>query len=266
MIESYWGLQFNPFQNVLSEDWFYSSPMHEEALARLFYLLEQRHKCGLLTGSAGVGKSLLLSLLKRQARRTQRQVALVDAYGIDGHELLWKVLGELGLGNFSSSPRGALWRSLSDHMHGTTLAHHQVVLVFDHLTHAAADAILFVERMLHLPACTRGWVTTVLCSRSDELRRLPSGILGQSDLSITLAPLDAYHTAEYVETALLKSGAKTNMFSRATLHHLYERTLGIPRRINQVCNLALMEAMAGQFQTVEPDLFQIASEELVLQY
>ncbi len=36
MIESYWGLQFNPFQNVLNDDWYYSSPMHDEALSRLY--------------------------------------------------------------------------------------------------------------------------------------------------------------------------------------------------------------------------------------
>src|SRR6056297_1417571 len=59
MIEKYWGLKFNPFQNVISDRWYYESPMHEETLSRLYYIIEQRQKCGLLLGEEGTGKSLL---------------------------------------------------------------------------------------------------------------------------------------------------------------------------------------------------------------
>ena len=120
MIEEYWGLQFNPFQNVLSDRWYYNSPMHEETLSRLYYVIEQRQKCGMLSAVEGTGKSLLFEIISRQARRTQRQVALLDAFGMEGSELLWKTLGELGLGNHASRSRGEQWRVLADYLHGST--------------------------------------------------------------------------------------------------------------------------------------------------
>lgn len=264
MIESYWGLEFNPFQDLQSDGWYYESPMHEETLARMFFLIEQRHKCGILTGEPGTGKTLLLSMLKRQALRTQRQVASIDAYGIDGHELLWKTLGELGLGNYSRAGRNDLWRGLSDHFHGSALSRQQVVLIFDHLPHASEDAVGFVERMMHLPACTRGWVTTILSARTSEVAELPAGIRSLSDLVIRLKPLNEQHTAEYVRAALKGAGAKKSMFSKAALKQLYEATQGIPRRINQYCNLALMSGMTEQQQTIDPKSFEAAADELAL--
>lgn len=264
MIEQYWGLDFNPFLSVLSEDWYYDSPMHEEALARLYYILEQRQKCGILVGNAGTGKTLLLHLLRKQARRTQRQVALADTYAADSRELLWKLLGELGQGSFTDVPQQTMYRRLSDHLYGTTLAQQHIVLIFDHLAHAGEDALYLVERLLHLPACTYGWVSTILCCRPEELELLPDSLILQSDLRIELNPLDSFHTAEYVRTALKRAGSKRSIFSKATMHHIHERTDGIPRRINQLCNLALLGAMKERTDKVEPELFNTTSDELVL--
>ena len=58
MYESHWGLSESPFASRPSTKWFHESPVHDEALARLFYLIEQRRGFGLLSGSSGTGKTL----------------------------------------------------------------------------------------------------------------------------------------------------------------------------------------------------------------
>jgi len=78
MFESYWGLTESPFANRQDVRWFHESPVHEEALARLFYVIEQRRGLGLLTGGSGAGKSLLLKVIGHQVRRTRRHLAAVD--------------------------------------------------------------------------------------------------------------------------------------------------------------------------------------------
>ena len=57
MYETYWGLAESPFRNLLDDRWFYESPSHEEVLARLHFLVDQRRLCGLLGGPRGTGKS-----------------------------------------------------------------------------------------------------------------------------------------------------------------------------------------------------------------
>ncbi len=70
MYANYWGLAEIPFRNTIETRWFYESPGHEEALARLIFLIEQRRRCGVLSGPAGSGKSLVLELLRRETLRT----------------------------------------------------------------------------------------------------------------------------------------------------------------------------------------------------
>lgn len=264
MIEEYWQLQFNPFQNLVSDRWYYDSPMHQETLSRLYYVVEQRQKCGIFTGAAGAGKSLLLELLRKQAKRTQRQVALLDVYGMEGAEVLSAVIGELGLGNHPHSSRTELWRMLTDHLHGSTISHQQVVLLFDHLSHASLEAQQYIERMLHLPACTKGWITTIVAARPEEIKELPAGILGQVDLRIALDSLDGWHTAEYVRQALKFAGANRALFANATMHHLFESSHGNPQQINQLCHLALLGAIEAEADEIGPELFVRCAEELVV--
>ena len=75
MYPSHWGLQASPFRGCLDARSFYQSPTHDEALARLFFLVEQRRRLGLLMGPAGSGKSLLLEVLAQQLRRAGHAVA-----------------------------------------------------------------------------------------------------------------------------------------------------------------------------------------------
>jgi len=81
MYSQHFGLTETPFANTLDPHWFYQSPGHEEALARLMYVVDQRRRCGVLLGPAGTGKSLLLTVLLAETRRLPREVVLVDLLG-----------------------------------------------------------------------------------------------------------------------------------------------------------------------------------------
>ena len=59
MYQSHWGLRESPFRDGPDPQSFYQSPTHEEALARLHFLVEQHRRLGLLLGPEGSGKSLL---------------------------------------------------------------------------------------------------------------------------------------------------------------------------------------------------------------
>ena len=59
MYEAYWGLEEKPFENTPNTKYFYYSQQHEEALARMLYVIQQRKGAALLTGDYGCGKTLL---------------------------------------------------------------------------------------------------------------------------------------------------------------------------------------------------------------
>lgn len=260
MIEEYWNLQFDPFLNQLSQHWYYESPMHDETLARLYYVIEKRQRCGVFLGEEGTGKSLLMQLLKRQSSRTQRQVALIDVYGMEGREILWNLIGGLGLGSHSHSDTAVLWRILTDYLTGCSISFQQLVFLFDHLVHATEQGQQCVERIMHLAMSQGGWVTSIFACRPDELGKIPSGIYKQADLKIKLDPLDAFHTAEYVNSALRQAGANRTIFPTPTMHHLFEISRGIPRAINQICHLALLTGMNAKADQISPELLNEVQE------
>ncbi len=116
MYANYWGLAEIPFRNTIDTRWFYQSQVHEEALARLLFLVENHRRCGVLSGAAGTGKSLLLGILGREAARTGGEVAHIDLFGRSSLEMLWEIVAELGVpaGPDDAAPR--LWRTLHDHI------------------------------------------------------------------------------------------------------------------------------------------------------
>ena len=66
MYETHWGLRESPFRGLANPRYFYCSPTHDEALARLQFLVQHRRRLGLLLGMPGSGKSLLLEVFGRQ--------------------------------------------------------------------------------------------------------------------------------------------------------------------------------------------------------
>ena len=55
MYKEYWGLRELPFENTPDPRFFYSSAEHQEALARLRYVVSERKACAVLTGVYGCG-------------------------------------------------------------------------------------------------------------------------------------------------------------------------------------------------------------------
>ena len=97
MYQSYWGLGQAPFRGNLDPRFFHQGPTHEEALARLQFLVEEHRTLGLLLGEAGTGKSLILEILARSLGRVGRQSAKLSLAGLDPHGFLWQLAGQLGV-------------------------------------------------------------------------------------------------------------------------------------------------------------------------
>lgn len=264
MYEHYWGLTASPFQRHYDSRWFYESPVHEESQARLLYLIEQRKRCGLLSGQAGMGKSLLLHLLAKQVRRTQRQLVFLDALGRTGEDLTWELAAGLHLAPDPQDSLRSLWRRIQDHLRGLQFSRLQTIVVVDHFDQSDDACLPVLQRLAHLDSSTSPTLTFLVAARSSTLPRWAWEMQNLSDLRLELLPWDLPQTHLYVHELLGRAGRQEQAFERAALDAVYQHSRGIPQEINRLCDLSLLAGMGEQCLTIDADLVDTVANELQL--
>ena len=262
MHERYWGRNDFLMQGPLGQGGLIETPPHEEALARLSYLVEQRRRFGLMLGPAGTGKSLVLRTAAREANRLGREVAAIDLFGIDSHDLLWQLAIALRLGPTERWSHAALWRAICDHWHALQSARLPSVLLFDHLERAEADCLGLIERLLHLDVANDGGLTILAAAREGFDECLLGELAEQSELRIELPCLSRRETEMFVRELLDKAGNGREIFGRDASETLCDLSGGVPREIVGLCRLGLAAAEREGLDQVDSVMLQDVAGEL----
>lgn len=247
MYQAYWGLSESPFRGHQSTRFFHQGPPQEEALARLHFLVDEHRGCGLLLGESGSGRSFTLEVFARKLGRIGRQSALVNVAQIDAHEFLWLLSGALGIEVTATASQFRLWRAVADHLAANRYQQISTILLLDDVDLARLDVLDQLVRLLQVDANGLGLLTLVLAARYDRLQRLGHELLELAELRIDLEGWQMDDTADFIKRSLADAGRTTPIFSQSALARLHEVTGGIPRRVKQVADLALL-AGAGENQ------------------
>lgn len=261
MYERYWGLNGSPFQARNDLRWFVETPAHEEALARLSFLVEQRRRFGLLKGSAGTGKTLILKAVQHDCKRLGDEVVEVNLFGLDQHELLWQLVVGLRLSPKDNATRWWLWQAVCDHLHSMQMGRRGTVFLFDHLDQADPECWSLIERVLHVEGVQNS--LTILAASRDtfDLTQIPD-LNQHSDLRIELPLLSRHETATFVGELLGKAGCRRSIFSTAALDELFRLCHGEARAIVRLCDLALAAAAHQELDLIDVRCLRSASGEL----
>lgn len=261
MHERYWGRNDFALQGTIGQGGLIETPPHEEALARLSYLVEQRRRFGLMLGPAGTGKSLVLRAAAREAKRLGREVATIDLFGVDSHDLLWQLAISLRLGPTERWSHAVLSRAVCDHWHALHSARLPSVLLFDHLERAETDCLSLIERLLHLDVANDGGLTILAAAREGFEECSIAELAEQSELRIELPCLNQRETESFIRELLERSGGHREVFRRDSLVTLFDLSGGVPREIVRLCRLALAAAERDVLDRVDSTmLLDVAGE------
>jgi general secretion pathway protein A len=262
MYQAYWGLGQSPFRGNLDPRFFHQSAMQDEALARLHFLVEERRTLGLLLGESGSGKSLIFRIFAQALGCVGRQTALVSLAGLDAHEFLWLVAGQLGVEASSTASTFALSRAVTDHLIASRYQQLATILLLDDADVARWEVIDHVVRLAQLDTSRDACLTIVLAAQPRRLYKLGNRLLELADLRIDLEGWEIDDTAAFVKKALAEAGRTTPIFSEAALRHLHGLSDGIPRRVKQLADLALLAGAGGNLSQIEPETIDSVYREL----
>ncbi len=271
MYLAYWNLREQPFQNVADARFAYLSEQHQEGLARLIYVVKSRKLGGVLIGTYGAGKSMILELLARNDEAvTSTRFVQFDAPSGGVVGLARQVLGALELGVRFADVDGVL-ETIRDLTVNAKAAFPHTTLVIDEAQMIQdPEAIDFLQRLTNVrlvqgagrPDCP---AFTLILAGHVELEQLiirKSAFRQRLSLVWHLEPLNDRQTLEYVEYRMRAAGGDIWVFEEEALADVAAASAGIPRVINNLCDVALMMGFALRSTRITRKIMQQAIDEV----
>lgn len=259
---SYWGLKESPFRWGLDPKGFFLSGVHEEALARLEFLVQHGRRLGLLVGQAGTGKSLLLEVFSANLRRTGRPIASLSAAGATGQEWLWDMLIALGRTPKPETPIPLLWRQLFDRFREASLVGQTAVILCDQMESATEESWQTLARLLGYAFRPEWAVTVILSGRPEVLRQVGAAVLDRVDLQMALEPWELSDTQRYLVESLSRTGRNQPIFTPAATERLHELSGGVPRRIAHLADWSLLAGAVQGAACIDAEIVESVYHEL----
>jgi general secretion pathway protein A len=267
MYEAYWKLNQRPFESGANTRAYYPSESHQGALLKLRYAIEHEHAAGLLTGSPGTGKTLLVGLLAEQLPEKFKPVVQMLFPQMPASELLVYLAAELGVGTSGpASIADNVGRIEHELRQRRAQGRHTVLVVDDAQMLETSRTFDTLRLLLNLEADGRPLMTLLLVGQPTllpMLERMPhlDERLGAKCL---IRPLTIEETMSYVAHRMTVAGAASMVFESSALETLFLLTRGVPRRINRLCDLALLVGFAEEQPTIAPEHIEAVAKELAV--
>ncbi len=262
MYQAYWGLEDSPFRGTLDPKSYYESPATEEALARLEFLVAQHRRLGLLVGPSGSGKSLLLEVAAQRWRRRGRPVARLSLLDVEPTEMLWQLAVAWGLNPAPSAQAAWLWRAIGDRLFEYRCQQWEAVVLFDDVDRANPKTWRHAARLARWGLSSETWLTIVLAGRGKGMARLGESLLELADLRIDLPTWERNETEGFVGESLARAGRESPVFEPPAVDRLHELSHGVPRRVSQLADLALLAGAGRQLDRIDAGVVETVHQEL----
>lgn len=248
MYEQYFDLKETPFNLSPEPKYLYLSHRHREALDALEYGVLRRKGFIVITGDIGTGKTTLCrSLLSRLDESVE--TALIFNSFLSDMELLETICQELKLSMDGHPPtRKHYIDVLNDFLLQSYTAGKNVVLVIDEAQHLTYDVLEQIRMISNLETDREKLIQIILIGQPEleGILSLPS--MRQLNERITvryrLSNLGPKEIMEYIVFRLSIAGRGRISFSAGACRTIYTYSRGNPRRINAICDRALLIAYA----------------------
>ncbi len=267
MYTSYFGFKENPFSLTPDPNYLYLSRNHKEAFDHLLYGINERKGFIVITGGIGTGKTTLCRALLGTLDSSTKTALIFNAY-ISDMELLRTINQEFGIGPGEPglSKKGYI-DSLNRFLLETFSRGGNAVLLIDEAQNLSHTVLEQIRMLSNLETEKEKLVQIVLAGQSELTELLASPSLRQLDERIMvrydLKPLDKTDVQGYVEHRLVVAGGKGNVqFTSGAFEAIYAYSQGNPRRINGVCDRALLIAYSKDEFAISKKMVQKAIEDI----
>lgn len=245
--DGHFGLSARPFALAPDPDAIFWTPAHRRAYTMLEYGIMTQAPITLITGEVGSGKTTLLHYLLRSMEDGVR-IGLISNPNGSRAELLRWVLLSLGQPADPDETYVDLFSRFQDFLIDEYAKGQRVVLIFDEAQNLGRKALEELRMFTNINAGKDILLQLVLVGQP-ELRE----IVHRPDMrqfaqrvasSFHLGMMDRKTVRAYIDHRLKVVGMKRRIFDDAAVNLIHEVTGGVPRLVNQLCDLAMVYAFS----------------------
>jgi general secretion pathway protein A len=268
MYENYWQMQAKPFENTTDPKFYYPAESHQGALLKLRYAIENHRGAALLSGAAGLGKTQIVQTLTRQLSDTFAPCIHIVFPQMPADQLLAYLAESLsGIKHGTGTPAieqsvRRIERSLSENVEA---GRHAVVVVDEAQDLDDAQTLETIRLLMNFEFQAQTPMTIVLVGQPSllpVLDRMPE-LDERLAVKCLLRRLSEEESISFIHHRLRAAGAEQEIFEAAALEAIHRLSHGVPRRINRLCDLALLIGFAEERTSIGQAQIEAIADELV---
>jgi type II secretory pathway predicted ATPase ExeA len=255
----FFGFRERPFTLVPDPDFLFWSAQHRRAYSVLEFGILSRAPITLVTGGVGCGKTTLLRELLRQFGSKITVGLISNAQGGRGELIQW-VLNSLGVPFQVSTSYVQLFQMLQDYLIEEYASGRRVVLIFDEAQNLSPESLEELRMLTNINSGKDEVIQLVLVGQPElrdmilnpALRQLAQRIAA----SFHLQPLDEPAVIELIAHRLKAAGGSGEEVTEQAARMVFRFTNGVPRLVNQLCDMSLLYAWSMDHHHVDEHVVQ----------
>jgi len=246
MYESFFAFKEKPFSLTPNPRFLFLSKTHNEVYAHIIYGIEHRTGFVEVTGEVGTGKTTVLRSLLAHLDEDKYRVAFIFNPKLTAFELLRNINREFGV-NDDGLSNPDLIHSLNGFLLAENRSGRTPILVIDEAQNLSGEVLEQIRLLSNLETEEDKLIQVILVGQPELRTHLSDHSLRQLNQRIAvryhLRPLNSEETSSYILNRLKIAGRPdSNVFSPRALKKIFKFSGGVPRRINLVCDRALLTA------------------------
>ncbi len=268
MYEAFFQLNEKPFSLTPSPRYIYLADQYKDARGKCLYFLSQRSASLYLYGPIGSGKTSLLRMIAQELDSDDRNdVAYIIAPNLNTSNALLRTICDEFKVKTERSYRGSL-KNFNQFLLDQDQAGKFPVLLIDEAQNLPREALKLIHYLLNFVTNEKVLLMIILVGQEElagSIRRFPSlrsRLFPSAFSSLSRADMD--DMIQYRWGTAAGSPEAHHPFTAEALDAIFLHSLGLPRDICKICDLALLKAFTSQSKEVTGAMIDTVIEDLNL--
>jgi general secretion pathway protein A len=265
MYETYFNLKERPFSISPDPRFFYLTAQHKEALTNCQYMITNRVGPVYVHGDVGTGKTTIARRLYQQLFDDPKYIpAMIISPNLKSSNALLRLI----MREFNVKTDKKYENSLTlfgEFLQDSAVKGKVPVLFIDEAQLLKPDMLELIRFLLNFETNTQKLLQIVLFGQNELATNLESKKELKSRMyRSALASLNRSDMENMIQFRFQAAGGEKHPFTPDGLDELYKFTLGLPREICKVTDMALLRAMVNQTHEVNAEIVRQTAEQLAV--